>query len=702
MNLTSAQKKAVNEIENNLQIIACAGSGKTEVISQRIANILKNREDVKPEHIVAFTFTEKAAESLKHRIQKALSQTNIDIENGMYIGTIHGFCWKFLKQANEKYSTYKILDTVKNRLFIKRYHSECGMADLGLDPYPRNISLFISCIEKLIDAYEERDQWDDIHRIVLNKYISCMEEHKYIDFSMLIFQVIQLLKSEPEMLKKLSDIKYLIVDEYQDVDDLQEQLITLISKCGANICVVGDDDQTIYQFRGSNAENMISFTDRYENVCQIRLETNFRCAKGIIDIADTVIQNNDNRITKKMTARDDADCGETIGICYDAEVRYKEIAKKVLELHKEGLPYREIAVLCRKGKRVSEISRVFHEMDIPVQANSSEQFFAGKYYADFWETITCLKDRNRAEIVNIWNKRAEAAKVKSASRRLCAYGNQVYRISELIRDFCTEIDFLNEENKDIEERRSTLDGVVNILNDYEEIYGDWQISARIDGVLGFMEYQAMQEYAHHNFSENKNEDSVQVMTVHKAKGLEFHTVFLPDLNDKEFPVGNIGGKKYWHVLKGIFEQNKDSYKMDLEDERKLFYVAVTRAKERLYVSYDLSKYPVSAFVKEAAVSKYLKINKEDLSYVPKDKAFENYMKQNRIKEEQRTKQMEEWEEERMQRKLYWEAVKYARAQLYDYYGTATHFCKGAYGDLERISKMEPDQILLEARKSGLI
>ena len=212
----------------------------------------------------------------------------------------------------------------------------------------------------------------------------------------------------------------------------------------------------------------------------------------------------------------------------------------------------------------------------------------------------------------------------------------------------------------------------------------------------------MQEYAHHNFSENKNDDSVQVMTIHKAKGLEFNTVFLPDLNDKEFPVGNIGGKKYWHVLKGIFEQKKDSYKMDLEDERKLFYVAVTRAKERLYLSYDLSKYPVSVFVKEAAVSKYLKINKEDLSYIPKDKEFEKYMKQNRIKEEQYAKQMEEWEEECMQRKMYWEMVRYARAQLYDYYGTATRFCKGAYGDLERISKMEPDQILLEAKKSGLI
>lgn len=702
MNLTKEQKKAINEIENNLQIIACAGSGKTEVISQRIANILKNKEDVNPEHIVAFTFTEKAAESLKNRIQKALCETDIDIENGMYIGTIHGFCWKLLKQSNEKYSTYKILDTVKNRLFIKRYYSECGMADLGLDPYPRNISLFISCIEKLIDAYEEREQWDDIHRIVLNKYISCMEEHQYLDFSMLIFQTIQQIKIEPEMLKMPSNIKYLIVDEYQDVDDLQEQLISLISKCGANICVVGDDDQTIYQFRGSNAQNMISFTDRYENVNQIRLETNFRCARGIIDVADTVIQNNDNRIAKKMIARDDAARGENIAICYEAEERYREIAKKVLKLHKEGLPYREIAVLCRKGKRVSTISSVFHEMGIPVQANSSEQFFSGKYYADFFETITYLKDRNRAEIVDIWNKRAEAAKVKSASRRLCAYGNQIYRISELIKDFCTEIDFLNEENEDIEERKSTLDGVVNILDDYEEIYGDWQISARIDGVLGFMEYQAMQEYAHHNFSGNKNDDSVQVMTIHKAKGLEFHTVFLPDLNDKEFPVGNIGGKKYWHVLKGVFEQNKDSYMMDLEDERKLFYVAVTRAKERLYMSYDLSKYPVSSFVKEAAVSKYLKINQEDLLYIPKDKEFEKYMKQHNTKEEQCAKQMEEWEEERIQRKLYWEMVKYAKAQLYDYYGTATHFCKGAYGDLERISKMDPDQILLEAKKSGLI
>ena len=140
--LTPEQLEAINEIERNLQIIACAGSGKTEVITRRIAKILQNKPEIAPKNIVAFTFTEKAATEMKNRIEKL---TNVNSEE-MYVGTIHGFCYYLLNEYTEKFKEYKIIDSVKNHLFIQRYYKECGMSDLELEPYPRNFNLFLECI----------------------------------------------------------------------------------------------------------------------------------------------------------------------------------------------------------------------------------------------------------------------------------------------------------------------------------------------------------------------------------------------------------------------------------------------------------------------------------------------------------------------------------------------------------------------------
>ena len=166
--LTDQQREAIQEIDRNLQIIACAGSGKTEVITRRIANILQSKPDITPQNIVAFTFTEKAADSMKRRIAKALND-EAAVE-GMYIGTIHGFCYHLLNKYTEQFKGHKVLDTVKSHLFVARYHNECGMSDLKLDPYPRNVNLFLSCIEKMIDDYDNHEQWSEEHEAVFEKY----------------------------------------------------------------------------------------------------------------------------------------------------------------------------------------------------------------------------------------------------------------------------------------------------------------------------------------------------------------------------------------------------------------------------------------------------------------------------------------------------------------------------------------------------
>ena len=244
MNLTANQEKAINEIDNNLQIIACAGSGKTEVITRRIAKILKEKKNIKPENIVAFTFTEKAADSMKKRIELAVDK-EINISQ-MYIGTIHGYCYKLLNERSDKFRSFKILDSVKNFLFIKRYAKECGLTDLNLKSNLFDIKLFLDCIDKLIYEYDNNKYWNEKDIEVFNKYRDCLYSKNYFDFSFLIFETLQQIKSNQDM---LSQVKYLIVDEYQDVDDLQEELIKLFYDSGCNICVVGDDDQTIYRFR---------------------------------------------------------------------------------------------------------------------------------------------------------------------------------------------------------------------------------------------------------------------------------------------------------------------------------------------------------------------------------------------------------------------------------------------------------------------
>lgn len=579
------------------------------------------------------------------------------------------------------------------------------MSDVNLEPYPRNVNLFLQCIDKMIDDYDNADTWTQEQREVLNKYIGCLYSHNYIDFALMIFETLRQIGFNPEVKDYLSRIKYLVVDEYQDVNDLQEKLILRIAEAGANICVVGDDDQTIYQFRGSNANNMISFSERYADVHQVRLEKNFRCAPGIVDVADCVIGHNDRRIAKKMVSGA-TELQATIEAkrYSDKKEQFDSIAEQIIELHKSGIPYKEMAILVRKGKAIAPASSALDRADIPFETDSAEHFFAGNYFTRFVVTLQILSDIDKAKLYECWQDIIEgtAFNVGFKYLRSCARGGNL-PLSEIIRGFCEKTAFIDDAAEDAEIRRMDLDGIAKILDDYDEIYGDWQLSARITGVLKFLGTQDADEYKYHSFKpKDPNADAVQIMTVHKSKGLEFNTVFLPELTKREFPVSNMGGKKYYHVLGGVFEENKDKYQSDLEDERKLFYVAVTRAKQNLYMTYELSAQPVSCFVKESAVSHHLKIDRSDLTYNPKADA-EDFAPSFKNSYESKTREPNpEWEEERRQRQEYWETVKYARSQLYDYYGTGAHFCPAMYTMLGEIKKWTPEQVLNEASRAGLI
>lgn len=703
MQLTAEQKQAVTEIERHLQIIACAGSGKTEVIARRIAHILEEKSDVSPQNIVAFTFTNKAAESLRRRITSAVGSQQKDALDGMYIGTIHGYCSYLLKHYADGYGELKVLDTVTQHHFIHRYHKDCGMAALELKLHPRNVGLFVQCIEKMIDDYDHANAWTQEQRDALEQYIQCLRRHGYLDFAILLFEALRQIRSNPACAQAIAQVRYLVVDEYQDVDDLQEKLIGCFVRAGANICVVGDDDQTIYQFRGSNAENMISFAERYPDVRQVRLETNFRCGQEIVDIADAVIRNNTRRLPKEMKASSGSTQGTVQALQFDSgSEQFSAIAEEAKRLHGEqNVPWSEIAVLTRKGKIVARVAWAMERQGIPACGDSAEGFFGEAHFTRLQETLRGLPELNRVELYKQWDDIIDPERFKTAFRELrsAARGGR-QRLSTILSGFCVALGFLDEETADYETRKICLDGVCRMLDDYDEIYGDYQLSARIDGFLKFLDTRAAEEYKYHNFTpDNQGEDAVQVMTVHKAKGLEFQCVFLPDLMEKEFPVGNLGGKKYWQVLGGTFEEHKDRYQNDMEDERKLFYVAVTRAKERLYMTYELSKRPVSRFVREAARSSHLQVDVQDSCYDPSGKllAYED----SSVSESEESLDAD-WEEERRARQAYWATVKTARERLYEYYGTAAQVNRGAWGDLTGLKFLTPDQILQTAKENGLI
>ena len=683
MNLTEDQVKAINEIDNNLQIIACAGSGKTEVISKRIGNILKNKNNIKPENIVAFTFTEKAAASLKRRIKKEIEEMDI---SSMYIGTIHSFCYNILKANCPEYEKFKILDSVRNYHFINRYSKKCGMETAELQCYPRNIKLFLDCIDKLVYDFDNYELWSEKDKKIFNEYKQCLYDKQYFDFSMLIHETLKVLKNKNDL---LFNIKYLIVDEYQDVDDLQEELIECFNYNKCNICVVGDDDQTIYRFRGSNSKNMINFSNKYPNVKQIRLEKNFRCINSIVDIADNVIINNKDRLDKKMISGKEILSNNKVKALgfEDKDNEYNYISSYIKKLNISGMEYKNIAILVRKGKHIKDIVHHLNSHMIPYISDSAEYFFENEYFTLFKNTINILLNLSKKELYDLWENYSIREKFNSGFIFLrSSISNSNYlNLSDILNQFVNKIGFFDE-CEDVELRKDVLNGMLDILNDFEEIYLDYERTAKINGIMDFLNSSAAEQYKYHNFKSTEIEDGVQIMTIHKSKGLEFDSVIIPNMDSKEFPSCNVGGKKYWHILSDRFKDNKEIFEGDIEDERKLFYVAITRAKEKLLLTYNINK--PSLFLREASKSKYLDININDLNSINiKDRYGSDgkylYNETNNKKE-------------------YWNLVKKARDSLYNYYWTGGHFFKGMYGEIERIKEMTPDEIIEEAKRNHLI
>lgn len=373
---------------------------------------------------------------------------------------------------------------------------------------------------------------------------------------------------------------------------------------------------------------------------------------------------------------------------YSEEEQYKEIAKKIIELNnKYNVAYNQIAILVRKGKYIERICKYLKQYKLPYYTDSAEYFFESGYFEKFVETLKQMQNLDKNSLYDVWHDTISNEQFNIGFRilRRCANGNLTnISLSNILIEFLNTINFLDENDTDYNLRYDCYYGMKTILDDYDEIFKDFQITAKINGLIDFLSFDAIDQYKYHNFKDDENtNDAVQVLTVHKAKGLEYNTVFIPNLEDSVFPAKKIYGKQYWHVLKGQFEENKKKYESSIEDERKLFYVALTRAKERIFLYYELTQKYISQFLIEANDSLYLEIDENDLNYTYERK-IEKMNTENRELEE------------------YNEYVKLVKDKLHSYYYNANHFCRGIILEYSDLLKKGNNEIIKKAKELHLI
>jgi DNA helicase-2/ATP-dependent DNA helicase PcrA len=635
MDYTTDQRKAIETIDKNLQIIACAGSGKTQVISERIAHIIQSQR-VDPSSIVAFTFTEKAAIELKDRIYD-ICREKLGTDQGlggMYVGTIHGYCLNILQEPPiYKYLKYSVLSDVCQRLVIDRYSRQSGLADtpwLNGGKLRRwlNSELYQKLLSICAEADVDYDLIPDEVKASVSKYRSLLHEHKYLDFTTIQMEALSVLESHGGLRKKINEqVRYIIVDEYQDINPLQERIIKSIFGLTGNICVVGDDDQTIYQWRGSDVQNIITFKDRYPDVETVSIGLNFRSSEAIVDAARKFVERIPNRLDKEMGSSGSQVFrrGDILALSFNTpEDEAAWIAAKVGILREtayqdkpgvadRGLSYSDFAILLRSVRKDARpIMDALDAMNIPYIVDGMDGLFETPeikamrqvffYLSDYTDakhtppTLAQVRQDLETARLGLSQERLNDACdfLKETKELIPTSNNAKLHLQRLYLDFLGKI-HLCEEGIDRVSRSPKRSEIVfynlgkfsAVISDFENINFKSNIRQLYPDFASFLLYQA-QKYYPEGAGENGygRPDAVQIMTVHKAKGMQWPAVFVPCLRKNRFPSKRQGGKGLWHIIPEAAVSNVDRFKGTNEDERRLFYVAVTRAEKYLFCSWS--------------------------------------------------------------------------------------------------------------------
>ncbi len=631
---TTARERALEVLEGHLQLVACAGAGKTEIGARRVAELLK-LPGVSPENIAAFTFTEKAAGELKERIASRVAEETGTREGlaDLYVGTIHAFCLALLQQHDFRVLSYRVLTDVQQRLLISRNSRNCGLADLRTKngkPWNRyhQAGTFAETMAILREADVDHTLLAGSEiEAVLRKYEALLERHRFFDYTSILSRTVDLLESDTAFAERLP-LRFITVDEYQDVNPVQERLLAALAARGIDICVVGDDDQLLYDWRGSRMANMIEFVDRYPGVEQLTLEQNFRSSRGIVDLAAHVIERNVERLPKRMKSADnqryeEGDIQMHAFESDDEEAAY--IASEIKDLlgtsfvddpkllAARGLALSDCAILVRVKSLIPKITCALDDADVPylvggvaglfdtAEACAARMLFyflvgdvSAEDLADAWRRLDVSIDEEELA-AGVAYAEITLAEIEEGRQR---FG--FYNLQRVFLSFLERVGLREEEILGAGEHGYTRGEVVyynlgkfsQVISDFEQIYFQTNPQEKYSSFAGYLRFQADGIYPE-GWLEARYvmPNAVQIMTIHQAKGLQWPAVFVPGLVRGRFPAKAAGGVKPWSVIPPGAVRNEADYKTTEEDERRLFYVAVTRAKKFLRLTRGV--YPTS-------------------------------------------------------------------------------------------------------------
>lgn len=609
--LNELQKKAVLHKEGPCLVIAGAGSGKTKVLTTRIANLIL--EGIPSYNILAITFTNKAAKEMKERLEKIVP------DNDAFVGTFHSFGLRILRENVLKLGmtrNFTILDSEDVTSLIKKIMKEKQIDVKEVSPsYIKNRISFIKN-EMLSELEIEKFFQSDMEKIayeVYKEYKKKLKINNSVDFDDLLRLPVELFETNKEVLEHYQDkFQYILIDEYQDTNEVQYNLVKLLAKKHRNLFVVGDPDQSIYQFRGANYKNILNFEKDYKDTFVVSLIDNYRSTKMILDAANSVIKNNKERKEKELRSHH----GDGVKIKYirtsDEKQEGSKIIKEIRDLLESGYKKEDIAVFYRTNAQSRAIEEQFLKANIPYKVVGSYYFYARKEIKDLICYLRLLlnkdDDISLRRVINVPKRGIGNTTVLKLETLANIEGKSIFDVitsgKELgFKNLILELQ-KERENKSLTE---LIDLVLDRTGMKMELEQDSSLESelRLDNLMEFKSITAtfeentgsvdLNDFLEEislvaDIQEHKESvDVVTLMTLHSAKGLEFPVVFLVGMEDGIFPHQN-----------SFLEQD------GIEEERRLCYVGITRAKEKLYLLNAKSRMmygktmqnPTSRFIEE--------------------------------------------------------------------------------------------------------
>lgn len=587
--LNPAQKEAVLHNEGPCLVIAGAGSGKTKVLTTRIAHLIEN--GVSPYEILAITFTNKAAKEMRDRLNVLVPNNNA------FVGTFHSFGLRIIRENYLKMGldrNFTIIDSDDVLSIIKKILKEKGYDPKECAPsYIRNRISFIKN-EMLSDAEIEKYMTSDAEQIASEVYFEYRRRLKLnnsVDFDDLLSLPVELFLKYPDTLEHYQEkFKYILIDEYQDTNEVQYKLSKLLAKKYQNIFVVGDPDQSIYMFRGANFRNILNFEKDYQNTKVIPLEENYRSTKMILDAANSVIKNNKERKEKNLRSNNGTGVKVKYLRSYDEKHEITLVLEEIKHLLEEGYQKKDIAVFYRTNAQARVVEEQFLKANIPYKVVGSYYFYSRKEIKDlicYLRLVLNPHDEiSLRRVINVPKRKIGASTIASIETIANEKGISMFDAMEKGKELDLK-HLILELQKDSESMSLTelIDDILEKSGMKEELENDPSLESelRLDNLMEFKSITATFEENTGSvnlgdfleeisliadISEHKEvDDVVTLMTIHSAKGLEFDVVFLVGMEEGIFPHAN-----------ALMERD------GIEEERRLMYVGITRARKLLYLT----------------------------------------------------------------------------------------------------------------------